>query len=97
MIHIDCLISFVFLLRDSYLVLSTSISKILYDDEDVEVLRLDRERWELVDNGLKAKVRKVTKSFILTRKTRFTSYKLIKSFARLQRSRSSKGFSPTGG
>lgn len=41
---------------------------ILYDDEDVEVLRLDRERWELVDNGLKAK-----------------------------RSRSSKGFSPTGG
>ncbi|KAI3466488.1 hypothetical protein Pfo_023151 [Paulownia fortunei] len=28
---------------------------ILYDDGDVEVLRLDRERWELVDNGLKAK------------------------------------------
>ncbi|XP_011086272.1 sister chromatid cohesion protein PDS5 homolog B isoform X2 [Sesamum indicum] len=28
---------------------------ILYDDGDVEVLRLERERWELVDNGLEAK------------------------------------------
>ncbi|CAI9760225.1 unnamed protein product [Fraxinus pennsylvanica] len=27
---------------------------ILYDDGDVEVLRLDKERWELVDNGQKA-------------------------------------------
>ncbi|KAH9749940.1 Binding protein [Citrus sinensis] len=26
---------------------------ILYDDEDVEVLRLDKERWELLDNGRK--------------------------------------------
>ncbi|KAL0300906.1 UNVERIFIED_CONTAM: Sister chromatid cohesion protein PDS5A [Sesamum radiatum] len=28
---------------------------ILYDDGDVEVLRLERERWELIDNGLEAK------------------------------------------
>ncbi|XP_028082907.1 uncharacterized protein LOC114303977 [Camellia sinensis] len=26
---------------------------VLYDDGDVEVLRLDKERWELVDNGHK--------------------------------------------
>ncbi|KAI7985835.1 hypothetical protein LOK49_LG14G00332 [Camellia lanceoleosa] len=26
---------------------------VLYDDGDVEVLRLDKERWELVDNGYK--------------------------------------------
>ncbi|KAL0310797.1 UNVERIFIED_CONTAM: hypothetical protein Sangu_2374400 [Sesamum angustifolium] len=31
------------------------IGKILYDDGDVEVLRLGRERWELIDNGLEAK------------------------------------------
>ncbi|KAG6385675.1 hypothetical protein SASPL_154511 [Salvia splendens] len=28
---------------------------VLYDDGDVEVLRLDRERWDLVKSGLKAK------------------------------------------
>ncbi|KAK4434769.1 DNA mismatch repair protein MSH6 [Sesamum alatum] len=28
---------------------------ILYDDGDVEVLRLERERWELIDNALEAK------------------------------------------
>lgn len=28
--------------------------KILYDDGDVEVLRLDKERWEIVDNGKKS-------------------------------------------
>ncbi|XP_047942253.1 sister chromatid cohesion protein PDS5 homolog A [Salvia hispanica] len=28
---------------------------IVYDDGDVEVLRLDRERWELVENNLKSK------------------------------------------
>lgn len=27
---------------------------VLYDDGDVEVLRLERERWELIDNGRKA-------------------------------------------
>lgn len=36
---------------------------ILYDDEDVEVLRLDRERWELVDNGQKAKRSSSSKGF----------------------------------
>lgn len=25
--------------------------KVLYEDGDVEVLRLDKERWELVDDG----------------------------------------------
>ncbi|KAL9146836.1 hypothetical protein ABFS82_13G137100 [Erythranthe guttata] len=30
---------------------------ILYDDGDVEVLRLDKERWELVDNGRKSEKR----------------------------------------
>lgn len=32
------------------------VSKILYDDGDVEVLQLDRERWELLDNDPKDKV-----------------------------------------
>ena len=31
------------------------ISQVLYDDVDVEVLRLEKERWELVDNGRKQK------------------------------------------
>ncbi|KAK4398821.1 Sister chromatid cohesion protein PDS5 [Sesamum angolense] len=30
---------------------------ILYDDGDVEVLRLERERWELIDNGQKSEKR----------------------------------------
>ncbi|KAF5953300.1 hypothetical protein HYC85_006156 [Camellia sinensis] len=30
-----------------------SVDLVLYDDGDVEVLRLDKERWELVDNGHK--------------------------------------------
>ncbi|GFY91653.1 binding protein [Actinidia rufa] len=30
-------------------------SLVLYDDGDVEVLRLDKERWELVDNGRRPK------------------------------------------
>ncbi|KAF5951055.1 hypothetical protein HYC85_013048 [Camellia sinensis] len=30
-----------------------SVDSVLYDDGDVEVLRLDKERWELVDNGRK--------------------------------------------
>lgn len=29
------------------------IWKVLYEDGDVEVLRLEKERWELVDNGRK--------------------------------------------
>ncbi|CAA2986797.1 sister chromatid cohesion PDS5 homolog A isoform X1 [Olea europaea subsp. europaea] len=33
---------------------------ILYDDGDVEVLRLDKERWELVDNGQKTEKRSVS-------------------------------------
>ncbi|KAG8385890.1 hypothetical protein BUALT_Bualt03G0092100 [Buddleja alternifolia] len=33
---------------------------ILYDDGEVEVLRLDRERWELVDNGQTAEKRSVS-------------------------------------
>jgi hypothetical protein len=28
--------------------------KILYDDGDVEILRLDKERWELLDKGRKS-------------------------------------------
>ncbi|KAH6775849.1 binding protein [Perilla frutescens var. hirtella] len=36
---------------------------ILYEDGDVEVLRLDRERWEVVDNGLKAKRSGSSKGF----------------------------------
>lgn len=51
---LECLISFAFFLQDSWLVIWTS--KVLYDDGDVEVLRLDRERWDLVKSGLKAKV-----------------------------------------
>ncbi|GFZ03348.1 binding protein [Actinidia rufa] len=38
-------------------------SLVLYDDGDVEVLRLEKERWELVDNGHKQKQRsKASKS-----------------------------------
>ncbi|XP_057513185.1 sister chromatid cohesion protein PDS5 homolog A-like isoform X2 [Actinidia eriantha] len=33
---------------------------VLYDDGDVEVLRLEKERWELVDNGRKQKQRSKT-------------------------------------
>ncbi|KAL2475831.1 hypothetical protein Adt_36567 [Abeliophyllum distichum] len=33
---------------------------ILYDDGDVEVLRLDKERWEIVDNGQKNEQRSVS-------------------------------------
>ncbi|KAL2495632.1 hypothetical protein Fot_39389 [Forsythia ovata] len=33
---------------------------ILYDDGDVEVLRLDKERWEIVDNGQKTEQRSVS-------------------------------------
>ncbi|CAI9783991.1 unnamed protein product [Fraxinus pennsylvanica] len=33
---------------------------ILYDDGDVEVLRLDKERWELVENGQKTEKRSVS-------------------------------------
>ncbi|KAI3456589.1 hypothetical protein Pfo_013252 [Paulownia fortunei] len=36
---------------------------ILYDDGDVEVLRLDRERWELVDNGRKSERSSSSKGF----------------------------------
>lgn len=28
--------------------------KILYDDGDVEILRLEKERWELIDKGRKS-------------------------------------------
>lgn len=28
--------------------------KILYDDGDVEILRLEKERWELLDKGRKS-------------------------------------------
>lgn len=35
---------------------------ILYDDEDVEVLRLDKERWELLDNGRKPTKKSKTNS-----------------------------------
>jgi len=28
--------------------------KILYEDGDVEILRLDKERWELIDKGRKS-------------------------------------------
>lgn len=45
---------FCILSTHSWLVIWTS--KVLYDDGDVEVLRLDRERWDLVKSGLKAKV-----------------------------------------
>ena len=42
------------------------VSKILYDDGDVEVLLLKKERWELVDKGGKsAKVSDFILSFLL--------------------------------
>lgn len=28
--------------------------KMLYDDGDVEILRLEKERWELIDKGRKS-------------------------------------------
>lgn len=48
---ISCLLSVLF----SILIHITDVMwKILYDDGDVEILRLDKERWKLLDKGRKS-------------------------------------------
>lgn len=41
------------MLINYFLVINITL-KVLYDDGDVEVLCLDKERWELIENGHKS-------------------------------------------